>query len=265
MMDEIMNLINDTIINKLCIIDETNEDKTKKIIEEQVMDNPVIKSRMFECVLCNSKAHSITKCVLYKNLKANLEKRNYVKYRTNKLNDNDELGFCASGIIPYVLYENKVYLLVLVEKRNNQLGLNFIGGKRECVKCVKEEIITRPETSYETAVNEFNEELGEILDSYSLNIMSTHLAKCKTPKFVFWFGDSKMCLYGIKFPSYILTQLVLNTEDKTKTEAQGFEWIVLDDGEYKENNEQIKMHGYSKSILRAMKKISKNLNNLFIN
>ncbi len=127
---------------------------------------------------------------------------------------------------------------------------------------------TRPETSYETALNELMEELGEILTKRSMNIIKYQINKCETPKFVFWSGDSKMCLYGIKFPKKFLFSLTLNDVDKLNTEAQGFKWIRFNGLGYneKENSNTCKLHKYSKSMLNSMKMLSsnKNLNNLFV-
>lgn len=225
----------------------------------------ITKTRVFECALCNSKTHSITKCFGYR--KSNIEKNNYLKFNTNELNKNEERYFCASGIIPYVCVRNKVYLLVLIERRNNQLGLNFIGGKRECVKINN---VFRPETSYETALNELEEELGEILIDESKNMIVEEIKKCTIPNFAFWSANSKMCLYGIKLPSKYLTLLILNENNKSTTESQGFKWIRYNGLGYMENSNydyySLKLHYYSKNILNAMISLSSehNLNNLFI-
>lgn len=221
-------------------------------------------ARVFECGLCNSKSHSITKCFKYRELKKNLTNSNYINLNANKLNSNEENGFCASGIIPYVKIENKVYLLVLVEKRQNKIGLNFIGGKRECIK---ENGIIRGETSWETAKNELSEELGEILRNETAQLIIEQITKCSVPNFVFWSGQSKMSLYGIKLPNNFLFSLILNDRDKTKTEAQGYKWVAYNGKEYnKKNPPHCKFHPYSKSILNDMKKLISNndLNNLFI-
>lgn len=239
-------------------------------INELESNNQIIKIRVFECAICNSKTHSITKCSKYCELKNNLKKKNYLIFNTDRLNDNEEQGFCASGIIPYIYIENKIYLLVLIEKRKNKNGLNFIGGKRECI-LFNNTIL--PETSYETGLNELEEELGEILTKESVDMITEQIKKCKIPNFVFWSGDSKMCLYGIKLPSEFLSLLSLNNKDKTNTEAQGFKWIELNKCQYIENNyiknedsKIINFHYYSKNIIRGMKKIAKNkkLINIFI-
>lgn len=276
-MEEISNMIediiNNTIINlmSLSLINLNKCDKKDHNDLDNnniIPSNEIIKTRIFECVLCNSKTHSITKCFKYRELKKNLEKKNYLKFNTNKLNESEECGFCASGIIPYIRVENKVYLLVLIETRNKKLGLNFIGGKRECVKINDINNSIRPETSYETALNELKEELGEILTIESSDIITDQITKSEIPNFVFWSGDSKMCLYGIKLPSNLLFSLTLNDNDKSNTEAQGFKWIGYNGLGYmeKKKSNTYKLHGYSKSILTAMKKLSSNndLNNLFI-
>lgn len=273
-MEEISNMIediiNNTIINLMSLINLNEYDKKDHNDLDNnniIPSNKIIKTRIFECVLCNSKTHSITKCFKYRELKKNLEKKNYLKFNTNKLNESEECGFCAAGIIPYVRVGNKVYLLVLVESRNKILGLNFIGGKRECVM-TNDTNETKPETSYETATNELMEELEEILTKESTDIITDQITKSEIPNFVFWSGDSKMCLYGIKLLSNLLFSLTLNNNDKSNTEAQGFKWIGYNGLGYMEKRKSntYKLHGYSKSILTAMKKLSSNndLNNLFI-
>lgn len=279
-MEEISNMIediiNNTIINLMSLslinLNEYDKKDHNDLDNNNIIpSNEIIKTRVFECVLCNSKTHSITKCFKYRELKKNLEKKSYIKFNTRELNANDEIGFCASGIIPYICVGNKVYLLVLIETRNKKPGLNFIGGKRECVKTNNINDINnsiRPETSYETALNELKEELGEILTIESVDLITEQITKCEIPNFVFWSGDSKMCLYGIKLQSDLLFSLTLNDNDKSNTEAQGFKWIGYNGLGYmeKKKSNTYKLHGYSKSILANMKKLSSNndLNNLFI-
>ena len=272
----IEDIINNTIINLMSLslinLNEYDKKDHNDLDNNNIIpSNEIIKTRVFECVLCNSKTHSITKCFKYRELKKNLEKKSYIKFNTRELNANDEIGFCASGIIPYICVGNKVYLLVLIETRNKKPGLNFIGGKRECVKTNDINDINnsiRPETSYETALNELKEELGEILTIESVDLITEQITKCEIPNFVFWSGDSKMCLYGIKLQSDLLFSLTLNDNDKSNTEAQGFKWIGYNGLGYmeKKKSNTYKLHGYSKSILANMKKLSSNndLNNLFI-
>lgn len=266
----ISTIINNTILNFFSLLDLNNEkiEPYNKIEPDNInCKNSSITLRVFECVLCNSKKHSITKCSKYRELKKNLEKKNYLKFNSNELNESEECGFCASGIIPYVCVGNIVYLLVLEESRNKIPGLNFIGGKRECVLSDDTNEI-RPETSYETALNELKEELGEILTKKSMDMIIKQITKCKIPNFVFWSGDSKMCLYGIKFPNNFLFSLTLNDVDKSNTEAQGFKWIRYNGLGYmeKQNSNIYELHKYSKSMLNSMKKLSSdnNLNNLFV-
>lgn len=277
-MEEISNMIDDIINNtitnlvSLINLNECDKKENNDLDNNNIIpSNEIIKTRIFECVLCNSKTHSITKCFKYRELKKNLEKKSYIKFNTRELNANDEIGFCASGIIPYIHVENKVYLLVLIETRDKKPGLNFIGGKRECVKTNNtndSSVSTRPETSYETAFNEFKEELGEILTIESVDLITDQITKCEIPNFVFWSGDSKMCLYGIKLPNDLLFSLSLNDNDKSNTEAQGFKWIGYNGLGYmeKKKSNTYKFHKYSKSMLVGMKNLSSNndLNNLFI-
>jgi 8-oxo-dGTP pyrophosphatase MutT (NUDIX family) len=265
------DIINNTITNLMSLINlnECYKKGNNDLDNDNIMScNETIKTRVFECALCNSKTHSITKCFKYRELKKNLEKKSYIKFNTKELNANDEIGFCASGVIPYIRVENKIYLLVLIETREKKPGLNFIGGKRECVKTNNTNDSIRPETSYETALNELKEELGEILTIETTDIITDQITKSEIPNFVFWSGDSKMCLYGIKLPSDLLFSLTLNDNDKSNTEAQGFKWIGYNGLGYmeKKKSNTYKFHKYSKSMFDSMKKLSSNndLNNLFI-
>lgn len=240
-----MNDISKNIVSKIILLIEINEEikKTK---------------RVFECCLCN-KNHSITKCEKYYEIKKDISKNNYILTKTNKIKKNDEKGFCASGIIPYVKIKNKIYMLVLIEKRDNSTALNFIGGKRECVKINNIKII--PETSFETAIHEFEEELSEILTKNTFKDINDTINKNITPTFVFWSSECKMSIYGIKISKKFLNYLKLNNEKKFK--IQGYKWIKHDGN--KCININYPFHNYSKNILNDMKKISykKNLNNLF--
>jgi 8-oxo-dGTP pyrophosphatase MutT (NUDIX family) len=56
----------------------------------------------------------------------------------------------AAGIMPYMIKENKVYILINVEERNKKIVYNSIGGK----------VDKFDRTVYETMVREFNEETG---------------------------------------------------------------------------------------------------------
>lgn len=271
-MEWISKIVDDIISVLISFIDlnECREKVHKDFIDNLdnniiMQSNNIIKTRVFKCALCNSKTHSITKCFKYRELKKNLEKENYIKFNTRELNFNEEQGFCASGIIPYIFVENNVYLLALIETRKKKVGLNFIGGKRECIQTNG---AIRPETSYETAFNELKEELGEILTKESTDIITDQITKCEVPNFAFWAEDLKMGLYGIKLPSDLLFSLNLNNDDKSNTEAQGFKWIKFNGLGYMENKKlnKYKLHAYSKSVLVNMRKISHNndLHNLFV-
>lgn len=232
--------------------------------------NKDIKIRSFDCGLCYSTEHGTCKCPRYYYFKKDLSKYSYYNFDVTRLKEKDERGFCASGIIPYVCVRTKVYMLVLVESRQT-IGLNFIGGKRECLKFNNK---TRPETSYETAINELEEELTEILTPETKSEIVNQITKTK-PKFCFWASGSKMSLYGVKIPEKFLNQLILNDMDKTKTEAMGFMWIEFDGREYSPNKLfsigktkicEYNLHSYTKNILDDMKMLSKNNNlyNLFL-
>lgn len=272
------NLINEDVksesIEKL--FDNLNLNKIKdKDIESNVSDQNISnnKTRSFECCYCvnlsGSKSgsesicktfvpHGLTKCSKYIHLKSKISKTNYLLIKKYELRKSEEAGFCASGIIPYTYNKGKIYLLVLDEMRYGIRGLNFIGGKRECVKKGK---FTRPETSFETALTELDEELGEILLPECKEEFVNFIKKVKIPKFCFWTGKSKMSLYGIKVPNLFMSKLILNNFDKNNCEAQGFKWIKLDDYIGPDSNKEIpgkiNFHSYTKDMLFDMKKLCK--------
>ena len=183
-------------------------------------------------------SHGLRQCEQFKQFKQNISRENYYQYNTNELRPNDELGFCASGVIPFTRKDDEIYILLLIEKRNGKSGLNFIAGGRECI-CEMYNIghannnnhknnNSRPESSYETALNECEEELGEILLKQSLNLIM-HDIKENKPHSVFWSGKSKIALYTIEVDDWLLEadSLVFNKNKSEQSEADGFIWLKL--------------------------------------
>ena len=147
--------------------------------------NNFCKKRYFKCCLCQSNKlsksvnHSLRQCNKFKLFKHNISQDNYFLHNVTALKESDEKGFCASGIIPYCIKNGEIYIMLLIEKRNSIIGLNFIAGGRECIEFInldkngKNSIY--PETSFETALNETDEELGDILISESLELIMSEL------------------------------------------------------------------------------------------
>lgn len=240
------------------------------------------KSRYFGCVLCESDKHGVCKCKSYNKLKQNLSLKNYVLNNSDKLKQTDENGFCAAAIIPYVKVRNRVFILSLIETRANKIGLNFIGGKRECIK---HNDVVRMETSYETALNELREELNEIFCVNSVNLIVDEINNFGIPTKCIWMAESKMALYCVKLSCNIINDLIPKSTDtnadvdvdtnKKYTEAEGFVWIQANKFYYdyanplyySDNNldEYIRFHKYSSNVFKFIEKISKkkNINNFF--
>jgi hypothetical protein len=178
--------------------------------------------RHFSCSICKLKSHSVTKCSGYLKCKKNLTTHSYVLANSLNLKPNDEEGFCASGIIPFVKNsDGLVHILMLKENRKGINGLNFIAGKRECVR--KNGIII-PETSFETALHEFEEELGDILESNCLANIIDEIKKSQ-PITCFWSSSSKMALYSIEIPMIFLNNLIGSDTINPNAEAYGIQWI----------------------------------------
>jgi hypothetical protein len=226
--------------------------------------------RFFDCCFCNQN-HSMRKCYNFQHIKDGITKSNY--FDKTKLKPSDEAGFCAAGIIPYYVdSDNNKWVLMLIENRSTEYnktgdhipGLNFVAGGRECIKNTSTNNIV-PETSYQTALGEFEEELSEILTENSFKLIKQEIVG-SSPTFVYWSGVIKMALYGVEIKTDLRTSLVLDPNSKSKqTEAQNFEWISLSEYDkyvYKSNSGPIteaglKFHKFTKNLVDQ---IVRNLN-----
>jgi hypothetical protein len=230
--------------------------------------------RYFKCCLCNNinnndvdhnnVDHSLRKCDNFKKLKKGVTTFDYCKFNTKQIKSNDELGFCAAGTIPYIKFGRETYILLLVETRNGRQGLNFIAGGRECTY-ISDEIQQKcyPETSYETALSETNEELSEILTQDShITIMNS--IKTNNPSSVFWYGEFKIVLYAVKIDNSFLNPSVLkfNTNKSLTSEADNYKWIKLSDFQnycYSPNKptaNKIYFHAFAKNIMYGVKNLT---------
>jgi 8-oxo-dGTP pyrophosphatase MutT (NUDIX family) len=218
------------------------------------------KVRCFTCCLCKDSSHVLRKCPNFYDKKNSINRYNYID---NELKSNDKDGFCAGGIIPYYIDpEGNKWILMLIERRSSEyysdgqekIGLNFIAGGREGITD-PETNITIPENPYQTAINEFKEELGEILTPSSYQLIKTEV-EISEPTFIFWSGQSKMALFGVNV-SYDLfdkLKLVDNISEKN-TEAEDFKWIKVSEyGKYiyKKNTNLTKKHIYYHKFTRQI-------------
>ncbi len=209
-----------------------------------------ISERIFSCPLCkvNSKipVHGLRKCKKFFEYKKNLNKSPYIIKSSTKLNQTEEQGFCAAGIVPYSIIDNSVKILGLVESRDNsdllfQTKFNFIGGGREAIKINKK---IRSEECWETAYAEFSEELGELITKESFNEINQLIQTNKSKANAFWSPKSKMALFGINIGNNNINLELKKDLDITKTEAQSFQWIDLNEWSTNTN-----IHEFCKQII----------------
>lgn len=128
-------------------------------------------------------------------------------------------GIRAGGIIPYYIINNKVWILVNQEYRNNELVYNILGGKVD-----KED-----KKIQDTLMREFNEETGYLL--------SDKIEKDDLNKNTFYFNKAKYLLSLIKIEKddfwYKIPNIYHNTfgcfDKDTHRDSEKLEWISLFD------------------------------------
>jgi len=231
--------------------------KNKKNIRYKISYRVITNlNRCFEyCVICKLHNHKSISCFKYKNFKNKLTNNNYVLYNTLKLSQCDENGFCASGIIPYTKVNNKIYLLMLKEVRQNKPGINFIAGKRENIYINYNNV--RFETSYETALNEFEEELSALVTNKSLNELIKEI-KNTSPNSCFWSYQSKMSLYSIEISNKFLNKLKI--KKSINKNAEPFDIIWINTSNYKkyigsQSINSICFHEFTINIINQIKSL----------
>jgi hypothetical protein len=216
------------------------------------------KTRCFTCCLCeDGSAHGLRKCPEYLKYKNEINRFNYIN---TALNPKDVAGFCAGGIIPYCIDKSgEKYMLMLVENRYDEydkdrkdaLGLNFIAGGREGITDLTNKTV--PETPYQTAINEFKEELEEILTPETFKLIKSEVENTE-PSFVFWSGQSKMVLFGVKVCD-LHDKLVLNNRSKKTTEAENFVWVKVSEYEkyiYEKGKTDLYFHKFTRQIVNPI-------------
>lgn len=128
------------------------------------------------CPLC-SESHMYRQCPIFRDRK---DATSLAMYHERRPRSAEEAGFCSAGILLHDVEFDR--FLMINETRGSVQRCNFIGGKRECrlgwFGC------NRLETSFETAITEFEEEMG---------------VKIPTRRFssVFWFPQSKFLLFVV--------------------------------------------------------------------
>lgn len=135
------------------------------------------------CPFCTVKINPV-KCKCYAKIKSAVTKTSYF---SNELMANDLTGFCSAAVFLYSpLKDGSIDFILIKETRNDVIGFNMPGGKRESVYDDEDDDI-RYETSFETAVREFNEEID---DEYTLKSFQNSRFEQ-----VYWSPVSKASVY----------------------------------------------------------------------
>jgi hypothetical protein len=177
------------------------------------------------CPLCNTSNHDFRSCNIFSILKRNTTK---TMYCDKKLRPQDEAGFTAAAIIP--MYTKCIsplaqrQILLTKERRGNIVKHNFAGGKRDSRAG---ENGFRFETSLETAIEEFSEEIEPLLskENYTSFMMEIESALNNNRYEVIWIPNSKAAAYIVQVssePSSYICKHKLNSE-----EAVSFTWYNL--------------------------------------
>jgi len=129
----------------------------------------------------------------------------------------------AAGVIPYTVYNSKVYILLGKEKSNDKWS-GFVGNSDP-----------RDKSSFHTAIREFNEETCKIFDAYYIN---NCLDDYRSFKIDTYKNKKTVVLYFIRFsPGYI--DIDLNEQFKSSQknilykkeylEKTELKWFLLQD------------------------------------
>lgn len=164
----------------------------------------------------------------------------------DQLQTQDSLGFCAAGLIPYYINQNKIYILVAKEKRSNgDVKYCFIGGKRD--KFI--------ETLYQVAVREFKDETQDFLvDTNFHSIYNVIMSKFSYETNLYYYAPGTYVLHSVKL-SFKLheTKSYEMIQTKTNDNIIDVTWINLN------NIIKEEFHPFSNSMLEDIQKYSSNL------
>ena len=227
--------------------------------------------RVFECPLCykissgkSSSSHILRKCTKFQNYKQNLTKTNYIG---SKLNLSDSIGFCSAGIIPWFVDSlGAIHLLGLYETRDSTIKINFVGGGREGnMSRLKQSV--RMETPTQTALGEFSEEMGQMVESPELlnSIRECLIRKLRLNKYkTMWISSSKMVYYLVQVPKFISNEipgkLFNEKQAQSYCKTVGFEWFKLNELT-NVNNKYNQVHEFTKPIVKLLEN---NQNEIFV-
>lgn len=205
------------------------------------------------CPFCGTKEHTIKKCkhffLMKRRVKSSYTKKGYIN--SSYIDEREELGYCAAGVLPYFYYENKIYLMVVKEVRDGVEKINFIGGKKESVYDYDS---IRPEYSIETAYNEFFEETETFDLTSHFNINQKELL----PSSVLWHSKNKYVLYSVKFD---LINFVDEIPNSVESPIKSIVFITLDD--VKSMLKKDRFHSFTIEIINDLMKLENNLEDFF--
>ena len=181
--------------------------------------------------------HSLRKCPLFFHKKRKISKSFYID---STLAQQDQEGFCAAGIVAYTKFKNTTYLFMLKQTRADRTALNFAGGGRETISSYG---VIRPESYKETAINEFIEEVGELIgpDHSMISKVKSRVEKSQ----VLWTGLTKFALIPVKVePIYLNIDMLNNVSPNS--EAIGFEWVDINSCSLS------KIHNYTVDMFKVL-------------
>jgi hypothetical protein len=189
--------------------------------------------RVRTCPYRCEEEHELRKCPHFSLQKRLCSKKSYIN---TTLLPEDEAGFCASGVVPYCYVNGELMIFFIKEDRKygslTKKLFNCVGGKRDSIRITS---ITndkigglRPETAVETAIAEFEEEVGDLIgkDSSFIFSVKNKLLSHKSP--IYWSGHSKFALFPVKVDSLYCTKLQLQKNIPVDSEASEFSWMNVD-------------------------------------
>lgn len=221
--------------------DITSDDSAENILFKT--DRRIRNQCMFGCV----EQHSLKKCPVFNERKKICTPYPYLD---DFLRIQDVHGFCAAGILPYVIIEGEIYMFLLLENRGKTMAYNFAGGGRELT--IKRGIVTL-ETPYDTAKNEFIEEVGELIGETHTFLKHVCTRVYQYRNRGIWSGRDKYICFPINVYPYYFYSLT-KCENTNPKEAHDFAWIPL--SKYKE----YKYHKFTYTIIKF---ITQNMERIF--
>jgi len=158
-------------------------------------------------------------------------------YVSNELGKNEENGYYAAGICPFLLIhdpdtgKSELSMLLIKEIRNGEVKLNFLGGKREL-----------GELPNETSYREFLEETCGLLEEEKRTVK--RLIEDKKNQRL-WLNDGRYVLMSLSSPDewldlparFDMLREEHGLDDSSETKDNGLEAEIPDNGHSVDNKE----------------------------